>query len=257
MILVKQTLLKQLLLFTMLCQAAVSWANEKHAMSVTAPDDTEVEIRVFPAEGDRLLLGFACDEGVSVSEEKTARSLSDDGIEVWMPDMLGSYMLPKNRSSLSQIPTGSLTKVISQAMQTGKQVYLIAGGPDTELVLRAAQAWEGGGHEETLAGAVLMFPRLNAGQPVPGQEPVYVAPVGKTRLPLMVLEGERTPNRWGMPHLTQALAAGGSALQSKVIPDVRGYFFKRPDANMPEEVVTSQLGGVIKASLYFIERSKK
>lgn len=74
---------------------------------------------------------------------------------------------------------------------------------------------------------------------------------------LCVMEWERTPNRWGMPHLAEAVSAGGSELQSKVIPDVWGYFFKRLDANMPEEVVTSQLGGVIKASLYFIERNKK
>ncbi|MGV6857981.1 MAG: hypothetical protein ACWA5X_03320 [bacterium] len=44
---------------------------------------------------------------------------------------------------------------------------------------------------------------------------------------------------------------------SKLIPDVRGYFFKREDANMPEEVVTSQLSGVIKASLYYLKKMSK
>lgn len=254
---VKRWLHQGFSLWLLLSIVSLAWANQKHPMSVVAPDDTELEVRVFPADGDHLLLGFACDEGASVSEEKTARSLSDDGIEVWMPDMLGSYMLPKNRSSLSEIPTESLTAIISEAVKTGKKVYLIAGGPDTELILRAAAAWEESESDARLAGAILMFPRLNDGKPVPGQEPKYVASVGKTKLPLMLLEGERTPNRWGMAHLGAALAAGGSELQSKVIPDVRGYFFKRPDANMPEEVVTSQLGGVIKASMYYIERSKK
>lgn len=245
------------LLFFSLIGSAVSAAEIKQVRSVTTPDETDVEIRVFPAEGNRLLLGFACDEGASVSEEKTAISLAEDGIEVWMPDMLGSYMLPKARSSLAEIPTETLTHIIDKALSTGKQVYLIAGGPDTELILRAVAAWEKTGAKGDLSGAVLMFPRLNDGAPIPGQEPVYVDAVGKTRLPLMVLEGERTPNRWGMRHLTQALAKGGSSVQSKVIPDVRGYFFKRADANMPEEVVTSQLGGVIKASMFYIERAEK
>lgn len=174
-----------------------------------------------------------------------------------MPDMLGSFMLPKARSSLADIPTEALTHIIGEAIKTGKEVFLIAGGPDTELILRAASAWEKGQNNDQLAGAVLMFPRLNDSAPVPGQEPVYVEAVGQTQLPLMVLEGERTPNRWGMSHLTKALGKNGSLVQSKVIPDVRGYFFKRADANMPEEVVTSQLGGVIKASLFYIERVKK
>ncbi|MGV6857982.1 MAG: hypothetical protein ACWA5X_03325 [bacterium] len=87
----------------------------------------EIEIRQFVTSGDRLLLGFACDEGSSVSEEKTAASLAGDGIEVWMPDMLGAYMLPKSRSSIYEVPTDSLIKVIEKTMGTGKDVYLIAG----------------------------------------------------------------------------------------------------------------------------------
>ena len=75
-----------------------------------------------------------------------------------------------------------------------------------------------------------------------------------TSVPLLVLEGERTPNRWGVKHLTAALAQGGSHVHAKLIPDVRGYFFKREDANMPEEVVTTQLAGLIKASLFFLGR---
>jgi hypothetical protein len=44
-------------------------------------------------------------------------------------------------------------------------------------------------------------------------------------------------------------------VHAKLIPDVRGYFFKRQDANMPEEVVTTQLAGLIKASLFFLGRT--
>ncbi len=230
-------------------------AGERSVLNVPL-EDGEAEVRIFHADGDRLLLGFACDEGSSVSEEKTAASLASDGIEVWMPDMLGAYMLPKSRSSIYEIPTSSMIKIIKQAVETGKDVYLIAGGPDTELVLRAAQAWEASPESDKhpLKGAVLMFPRLNKSAPQPGKPPEYVDAVGKTKLPLMVLEGERTPNRWGIKHLTRALEQGGSPVMSKLIPDVRGYFFKREDANMPEEVVTSQLSGVIKASLYYLRK---
>ena len=218
-------------------------------------DDADIEVRVFPAEGNVLLLGFPCDEGKSIAEEKTAQSLSEDGVEVWMPDMLGGFMLPKVRSSLNSIPTETITAIIAEALKTGKKVYLIASGPDTELVLRAASEWEAEGHEP-VAGAILMFPRLFKDAPVPGEVPEYVDAVGKTRLPIMLLEGGRTPNRWGLNTLSHELHKSGSEVTSKVIPKVRGYFFKRQDANRSEDVVTSQMAGLIKVSLFYLGESE-
>jgi hypothetical protein len=250
--------LRQILLLLPLFLPVLALA-EPEVLSLEVDDENEVDIRVFKADGDTLLLGFACDEGEGVSEQSTAESLAEDGIEVWMPDMLGGYMLPKSRSSIHSIPSEGLYKVMETAMQSGKKVFLIASGPDTELVLRVANEWEAK-HDGPagLAGVVLMFPRLNEGKPEPGQAPVYVDAVGKTaQVPLLVLEGERTPNRWGVKHLTAALGKGGSKVQSKLIPDVRGYFFKREDANMPEAVVTTQLAGLIKASLFFLGRTDK
>lgn len=214
-------------------------------------DEADIEVRVYPAEGNILLLGFPCDEGKSVAEEKTASSLAEDGVEVWMPDMLSGFMLPKVRSSLAGISTDTLTAIIAEAVKTGKKVYLIASGPDTELILRAASQWEAS-EEETIAGAILLFPRLFKAEPVPGQKPDYVDAVGKTKLPIMLLEGGRTPNRWGINTLSQQLQKSGSRVTAKVIPKVRGYFFKRQDANRSEDVVTSQMAGLIKVSLFYL-----
>ncbi|MDH5472984.1 MAG: hypothetical protein OEY61_09015, partial [Gammaproteobacteria bacterium] len=212
-----------------------------------------IDVRVYTAQGNQLLLGFPCDEGKSRAEEKTAASLAEDGIEVWMPDLLSAYMLPNVRSSRAEIPDEALLVLIDAAFKTGKKVYLIASGPDTELILRAANKWESA-QRKRLSGAVLLFPRLFKSEPVPGVIPEYVDVVGKTKLPLVLLEGERTPNRWGIKSLTSQLERGGSQVFSKLIPSVRGYFFKRDDANRSEEVVTSQLAGLIKVSLFYLER---
>jgi len=222
--------------------------------TITTADDTEIEVRVFSGKGDQLLIGFACDQGSSVAEEMTSAALAKDGIEVWMPDMLSAYMLPKVRSSLSEIPTDGLIKIIEEARKFKKHIYLVASGPDTELILRAAVDWESkhsGSEKEILGGIVLMFPRLNKSKPEPGKPPEYQDVVGKTHLPIMVLEGERTPNRWGIGHLTRSLKKSGSTVYAKLIPGVRGYFFKRNDPNVPEDLVTSQMSGLIKASIFF------
>lgn len=249
--------IKSVLLAT-LCSLSfmmVSAYAEDEIKVIEADDETEIDVRIFEGDGDQLLLGFACDQGSSMAEEQTAQALAMDGIEVWMPDMLSAYMLPKLRSSLSEIPTNGLEKIIETAMKTGKKVYMAASGPDTELILRVAVEWEAKHKDKPLGGALLMFPRLNKGKPVPGKPPVYQDSVGKTQLPIMVLEGERTPNRWGLAHLTHSLKKNGSTIYAKVIPGVRGYFFKREDPNASENLVTSQMPGLIKASLFFLGRA--
>lgn len=238
-----------------LCFLLMATGVQAKEIKIVETDEADIEVRVFPAEGNVLLLGFPCDEGKSNAEEKTASSLAQDGVEVWMPDMLSGFMLPKVRSSLAGIPTESITAIIRAAEATGKKVYLIASGPDTELILRAASEWEAS-DEKPIAGAILMFPRLFKDTPVPGQQPEYVDAVGKTKLPIMLLEGGRTPNRWGLNTLSHELEKSGSHVTSKVIPQVRGYFFKRQDANRSEDVVTSQMAGLIKVSLFYLEEDK-
>ena len=243
------------ILLLMLCMLVLAPAMARELRTIETIDTTS-DLRVFTADGNKLLLGFPCDEGKSVAEERTAESLAKDGIEVWMPDMLSAYMLPRVKSSIHKIPDEAIAVLIEEALETGKQVYLIASGPDTELVLRGAAYWEKQ-KKAKLSGAILMFPRLFKSEPVPGQVPEYLDVVGKTRLPLMVLEGERTPNRWTVNQLTSALEQGGSTVYAKLIPSVRGDFFKRDDASNPEEVVTMQLDGLIKASLYYLGSTKQ
>jgi len=220
-------------------------------IKIIETDDAEVEVRVFPAEGSRLLLGFPIEEGKSLTEEKIASSLAEDGIEVWMPDVLSALMLPNVKSSLKDIPSELLIRIIDEAGKSGKSVYLIASGQDAEVVLRSASEWERL-NKTSLAGAVLMFPRLFKEAPEPGEIPEYVDSVGKTKLPIMLLEGGRTPNRWGVKTLSHALQENGSPVVAKIIPQIRGKFFKRDDSNRSEEVVASQMAGLIKVSLFYL-----
>ena len=254
--------IRSTLILVLILLSSFSLHASDEIKSITTTDDSEIDIRIFMPKGkhsNKLLIGFACDQGSSTAEEKTSQSLADDGIEVWMPDMLSAYMLPKVRSSLSDIPTDGLVKIIEEAIKIKKEVYLVASGPDTELVLRAIADWEKNhaGSDNLLGGAILMFPRLNKSKPEPGKPPEYQDAVGKTKSPLIVLEGERTPNRWGVGHLTNSLKKGGSTVYAKLIPDVRGYFFKRNDPNVPEDLVTSQMSGLVKASLFFLGKTHK
>jgi len=233
-----------------------SLSAEAKTLRTINAGDTDIDVRIFSAKGDTLLLGFACDEGKSITEEKTAAALAEDGIEVWMPDMLSAFMLPNLRSSLADIPSAALLAIISAAVKTGKKVYLVASGPHTRLILRGAAQWSKQ-HKTPLAGAILIFPRLFKGEPDPGRMPQYVDAVGTTRLPIMLLEGGHTPARWELTPLKQALEKGGSKVISKIIPEIRGHLFSSKDNNRTEEVVTSQMAGLIKVSLFYIKEYEK
>lgn len=245
-------MLKMLLIFTAIFPL---FAFAKDIQTLELPSGEEMDMRIFPAQGDSLILGFACDFGEGKNQEYTAQSLADDGIEVWMPDFLSSYMFTKTKSDLDKIPHKDLMKVLQLALETGKKVYLLSSGMESKLPLNTlADAEHNKMALDNFAGVLLLFPRLYDKTPEPGVEPTYVASVGQTTKPIMIIEGGNTPNKWGLAHLKSKLETSGSEVVTKVIPDIRGYFFSRKDPNREEDVVTSQLSGVIKTGLFFIDK---
>lgn len=233
-----------------------SASRSMDSMTLMLNDDTEVDVRDFIGDGDEMLLGFACDAGEGLQEEKTASRLAKGGIETWMPDLLSAYMLPNLPSSIKSISGNDVVKLVEDAhKKTGKELYLIAGGNAAAVALNGAAKWKEKyqGKNRSLGGIIIMFPRLTAKPPEPGKPPVYIDSVGKTDVPILVLEGERTPNRWGLPLLKKKLEAGGGKVITTIIPAVRGYFYSREDSNLAEDIVTAQLAGVIKASLYTLK----
>jgi hypothetical protein len=251
------TFYKQKILTLLACILFATTGFSKEIKNIELPSGEDLEIRVFNAQGKDLIIGLPCDFGKSNNEELTAQDLAGDGYEVWMPDLLSSQMLSKVRSSYKKIPDDDLNYILEQAQKTGKDIYLLASGPDAELLLNVIKSWELKNETSNLRGGVLLFPRLVDGKPTPGVAPKYVDSVGKTKAPLMLIEGGRTPNRWGLKHLENSLSKGGSKVISKIVPDIRGYFFKRADPNRAEKVVTSQLSGLIKVSLFYLKEENK
>ncbi len=230
-------------------------AQDSEIISVDLASGDSVDIRQFSAQGDngdKLLLGFACDEGTGTAEMNTAAMMADGDIEIWMPDLLSAHFLPKLKSSLVEIPSSDIVDLIDLAVaQADKAVYLIASGTGSALLLRGLHAWEQQNPEQLtqLKGVILLYPRLNASAPEPGKDPVYIDAVGKTKTPIAILEGSKTPNSWALSGLKEQLEVGGSVVTTSLIPGVRGFFYERDKPNLPEGVVTDQLAGLVRASM--------
>lgn len=239
-------------LLSLLFFHGMAFAQESEIITVDLPGGDSVDIRDYKADGDTLLIGFACDEGTGQAEMNTAELLSDSDIEIWMPDLLGAHFLPKLKSSLLEIPAEDVVTIIDAAIsQSKKRVYLISSGQASGVLLRGLVEWEKlhATDGSMLGGVILLYPRLAAKPPEPGKDPVYIDAVGKTRAPIAILEGSKTPNSWALPALKEKMEAGGSLVITTLIPGVRGFFYERDKQSLPEDVVTSQLAGVVRASV--------
>lgn len=231
-------------------------AQDAEVVEFELPGGDLVDIRKYAAQGDTLLLGFACDEGTGQAEMDTASLLADSDLEIWMPDLLSAHLLPKLRSSVREIPVEDVVSLIDEALsKSDKAVYLISSGPGAALLLRGLVSWETANPERLneLKGVILLYPRLNDAPPEPGKDIVYIDEVGQTKTPIAVLEGAQTPNSWALDDLKQKLEAGGSLVTTAIIPGVRGFFYEREKQSLREDIVTDQLAGLVRASVIKLE----
>jgi len=221
----------------------ISIADENLSRTVTINDEVDVEISIYPANGDKVFLWLACNQGSEGAETNSAKLLVEQGIEVWLPDMLSAHFLPAGPSSIYKISGDEVATIIGVVARAlpDKSIYLIAGGRAAAPLLRGAYSWEKQNPDKTLAGAILLYPRLTLLKPEPGKEPVYIEVVDKVNLPIVILEGERTPNRWGLPHLMEQIRKSSRFVHSELLPKVRGYFYVRNDATPAEQEMTLKL----------------
>lgn len=256
-------LLRSSLVFLIAAMCAAMLSGRAWAMEVAAfklPDGTEVSLRQFPASGNTLLLWFACDEGQGTAESKAAAELAKRGIGTWLPDMLGAHFLPMSPSSMDSLPAEEVAALIERALQSGKRVYLVTAGRASLAVLRGLAAWQKDappGRRDAIEGVLLFYPELYAGTPVPGAEARYEAVVAETRTRIAILQGERSPGRWWLRHLKQALEQAGSTVYTALLPGVRGYFFVREEQTPEEAATAARLPELVQDALKQIDAMKK
>lgn len=219
--------------------------------SLELDNDIEIDIRQFGAEASIGIIWFACNQGEDSIEFATARKLVGQGYQIYFPDMLSAHFLSPLPSNIARVPAQEVAAVIKHIVKTtsAEQVYLVAGARAAVPVIRGLASPDLQQPGSKLKGALLITPRINKKTPEPGSEPVYIDETGLSIHPLMVLEGERTPNRWGLPHLVAALSKSGSRVKTDLIKGVRGYFYLRNDQNATEVEMTRKLDVLIHDSI--------
>lgn len=225
----------------------VTGAAADSVETLALDDDIEVDIRRFGSDSAQALIWFACNQGEDSIEFATARKLIAQGYQIYFPDMLSAHFLSPLPSNVARVPAHEVAAVIRYILDTtsAAEIYLVAGARAAVPVIRGLADTGLQQPSSKLKGALLITPRINKKTPQPGSEPVYIDETGLSTHPVMVLEGERTPNRRGLPHLAAALAKSGSPVETDLIAGVRGYFYMRDDQTRAEIEMTRRLDALI------------
>lgn len=223
-------------------------------MTLELEDDVEVDIRVVGEASPVALIWFACHQGDESPEVDVARKLAGQGYQTFFPDMLSAHLLSSTRSNISRIPKTEVVSAIDFILKNSRspRIYLIGGARAAVPVLKGLSDKRVQQAENRLKGALLITPRINKKNPQPGVEPVYVDAVGLSTQPIRILEGERTPNRWGLPHLKKHMAKSGSVVSSDLIKGVRGFFYLREEKTQQEQLMSEKLDQIIHQNLKLV-----
>ncbi len=237
----------------LLLMVAASMAMAAQQRSIDLPSGNEMQVQVYPALGQRLVLWFPPEWGLQARVAETASALAEKGVDVWLLDWHGAYFEPVGRDSLNRIDVADVRAVLEQALAAYPEVYLFATNRAAALVLKSLR---GQRRPAALAGLMLMHPNLYADTPEAGSEARYLPLVRHTRLPIYLMQPELSAKYWHLNTLIAGLEAGGSVVYRQVLKGVSDGFHLRPGRSEREDEVAARLPRLIASGMRLLGRHR-
>ncbi len=221
------------------------------ALEIEVESGTTLSIERF-GQGERRILLLPSEYGMQgEGERQLAAAIADNGIEVWLVDLHGSYFMPPGRSSLDDIPREDIRELMTTAHSDTSQLFLLSYGRGAALTLEAARLWQlqRSGNDKPLGGAVLLHPNLMAGSARAGEEASLLPITDAVNLPLFILQPLNSAKRWYQQELVERLQRGGSDIYYRTLPNVSDGFQVREDANEYELEVREKVPEMVHSAL--------
>lgn len=226
-----------LVLVCWLAVAPVLAGVEPATRMVEGPGGVELEVTVYPGDGERLFLWVLPQAGEHANHARLARDLADAGVQVWQVDLLQAHFLPPTNASTRSLDGASVAALLREAhRQTGKEIMLVTSGRPSIVALRGLRQWQLSEPEAAyVIGAVLAFPNLIVDTPVAGAPAEFVDVLRATNLPVYLLQPARGVYRWHLDKILTELRRGGSPVFVQMVPGVRDFYYLRRSDPAPEE----------------------
>ena len=217
---------------TSLCRAA-------DELIVPASSATEINVERFPASGNYLMVWLAPEYGLRGAHRSLAKMLADQGIEVWLSNIVESLFLPQGTNSLKQLDGKYVADIIEFAHKTTGKNIIVAGDSYAALTaLRGAHQWQQRKQSKPyLIGAILFTPHTYAYIPPLGLLPKYMPIVSATNIPIMIYQAANSGIINQFERLVEKLQQHGNPVYTKLTPKVMSLFYEEePTAEMKTQV---------------------
>lgn len=178
-----------------------------------------------------------------------SQRLSENGIEVWMVNILDNLFMPKGVNSIRQLTGDYVAQLIKRINQkTAKSVILIAESYSAIPVLRGAFQWQKTKPAKRyLTGAVLFSPNLFEAIPPLGQKPKFVEVANYTTIPILLYQSQKSNTRGQLPKLLSILENNNASVYTSMLKNTIAIFYledKTPETlkllkTLPKKIVSS------------------
>ena len=209
---------------------SLAWAVPALQTVLVAPN-IEVPVTRYGTGGRTLIVWLPSENGLGQAQHSAAEKLAQRGYSVWLADLFSARFLPIAPSSFDEIPPGDVAGLIHAAAKTHRKIFLVSSGRGAAVTLSGAKQWQAQHRGRYVAGAVLLFPNLLTASPEAGEDATYLPITRQTRLPIAILQGDKSPWHWQLDTLKQQLAKGGSRVVIQNLPGMRDRFYFREDAS--------------------------
>ena len=239
--------IQALLPYILLLLCLVNTATMAETFTIHSDTETEINIKKFPSEGNKLFIWLPSEAGFQDIEYRFAKNIQDRGIEIWMPEIIEAHFLPIVESSLTRIPASDISELINAAMkQTDKTVYIVTQGRGSIAALRGVNHWQQQQSDtRRFGGSILLSPKLFIETPEPGLDAKLMPVVYKTNQALYILQPVQSPWWWKLSTTLPALQQSGSDTYVHRLEGVRDRFYFRPDATQSEQLQAERLPEII------------
>lgn len=192
--------------------------------------------RVFPAQGDRLVLWVASERGLSEPEIRAAHKLAAQGVEVWASDLLEALFLPQLASGMDEVPQQDMVDWLREAQGGGKRVAVVAISRAAVPLLRGLASLTPA--QRSGMCVLLMHPNLyTVAEPL--LEPEYLNVGDLSGLRIRVLQPRRSAATPWLSGLLDQLALQGATVSRAMLENVRENYWAR-ESPTPFEVAEGQ-----------------
>ncbi|WP_322627943.1 TlpA disulfide reductase family protein [Halothiobacillus sp.] len=206
-----------------------------------------IQVVAPQAEPKARLLWLPSEYGILPAEKQWATQLGQSGFESWFVDLYEPLFLPPTPSAVDQVPTEWIAQLIDKARSGGMPLIVVAENMAAQLAVRGWVAVQKTPQHDV--GFIFINPNLYVNTPEPGAAARYWPETQAFNAPVFLFQAELSPWRWRMVELRDQLAASGSDVYLKLLPQVRDRFYFRPDALPVEQAQGRAFVGQLKQAI--------